>query len=179
LTKLARENEAIHVRNTLSTISIFVAKIDGEEQISEFGPLGDPEGNDVMELPSLYLKNAQFRKQLQRGIYEIIDADDPDVLEAVAAQKASWDASQAAKETNDALIDRQQPRAFTGVPCIAQEGRQSCSEFALSAKANNSERPPLCSKHTFLAPQYTPEETGKFIDNKPEVHWNRIQLTGR
>jgi hypothetical protein len=179
LTKLAREDESIHVKNTLSTITVLVVRIGGNEEISEFGPAGDREGNDVMELPSLYLKNAQFRKQLQRGIYEIIDADDPAVLEAMAAQKAAWDAQQSAKSENDALIDRQQVKAFSGVQCIAQDGRLQCAEFAISAKANNTEKPALCSRHVHLSSQYTPEETGRFVDSKPEVRWNRIQLQGR
>jgi hypothetical protein len=179
LTKLAREDEAIHVRNTLSTITVLVVRISNNDEISEFGPSGDPEGNDVMELPSLYLKNAQFRKQLQRGIFEIIDADDPAVLEAMDAQKAAWEATQNAKHENDAIIDRQQVKAFSGIQCIAQEGRLQCAEFAISAKANNNEKPPLCTRHAHLASQYVSEETGKFIDNKPEVHWTRIQLQSR
>lgn len=175
LTRLAREDEAIHVRNTLSTISVLVVRVGGNEEISEFGPFGDREGNDVMELPSLYLKNAQFKRQLQKGIYEIIDADDPEVLEAIKAQKAAWAAQQSAKTENDALIARQETKAFSGKQCIAQEGRGTCAEFAISS--NTTERPPLCSKHAYLAGQYTPEETGKFTDGKPEVQWNRLQLT--
>lgn len=174
LTKLAREDESIVVRNTLSTISVLVLRVGGNEEISEFGPKDDPKGEDVMELPSVYLKNAQFRKQLQRGIYEIIDADDPEVLDAIEAQKSAWAAQQSAKTENDALISRQEVKAFSGVQCIAQEGRGTCSEFAISSNPN--ERPPLCSKHSYLAGQYVSEETGQFKDHKAEVRWNRINL---
>jgi hypothetical protein len=175
LTKLAREDESIVVRNTLSTISVLVIRVNGNEEISEFGPKGDPKGEDVMELPSLYLKNAQFRKQLQKKIYEIIDADDPQVLDAMEAQQSAWEASQSAKTENDALIERQAVKAFSGIQCIAQEGRGTCAEFAISSNIN--ERPPLCSKHSYLAGQYVAEETGTFSNNKAEVRWNRISLT--
>jgi hypothetical protein len=175
LTKLAREDESIVVRNKMNTISVLVLRIGGNEEISEFGPLNDPKGEDVMELPSLYLKNAQFRKQLQKGIYEIIEADDPEVLEAMQAQLSAWEASQSAKHENDALIERQAVKAFSGVQCIAQEGRGTCAEFAISSNIN--EKPPLCSKHSYLGGQYISEETGKFNNGKPEVQWSRISLS--
>jgi hypothetical protein len=159
----------------MDTISVFVIRQDGNEEISEFQPKGSADGSDIMELPSTYLKNAQFRKQLQKGIYEIIDADDPDVIDAIDAQKRAWEDQLAAKSENDILVARQQPQAFSGEECIAQEGRGQCTRFAI--KANSNEKPPLCSTHLHLASQYTPEETGRFLNGKPEVRWNRIQVT--
>ncbi len=179
LTAFARDNEAIHVRNTMDMIAVFTMKVDGADEVSEFGPANDPKGDDIMELPSSYLKNAQFRKQLQRGVFEIIDGDDPAVVEAFSSQKRVWEASQAAKSEADHLVDRNQVRAFSGLNCIAQEGRGTCPEFAISASKNNREKPPLCSKHAHLSSQYTPEETGKFVEGKPEIQWNRVQIQGR
>lgn len=174
LIKFAREGEAITVRNKVKSITVFVAKIDGVDEQSEFQAYGDPNGNDVLELPSVYLKNANFRTALKRKILEIVDADDPDVLDAFEAQNRAWDAQQAAKEESDRMVALQSPRAFSGIQCLAQEGRAQCSEFAISSKV--SERPPLCSKHAHLSHQYAPEETGKFIDGKPEVQWRRVTL---
>jgi hypothetical protein len=74
------------------------------------------------------------------------------------------------------MIDRQQPKAFSGTQCLEQEGRSRCSEFAI--RTNNSERPPLCQKHAHLASQYTPEETGEFKDLKPVVRWNKVRIQG-
>lgn len=176
LDTFAREGESIIARNTQDTITVFVAKIDGNEEISEFGPKGDPHGGDVMEIPSKYLKNAQFRKILRKGIIEIIDGDNPDVVTAFEADQASWAAQQSAKHESDQFLDQQQVRAFSGVQCIAQEGRGTCAEFAISAQKNNREKPPLCSKHAYLAGQYTPEETGRFVEGKPEIHWNRVSI---
>lgn len=178
LTKYAVEGSAIYVQNTLPTISMLVIRVDGAEEESEFGPAGSPNGSDVMELPSVYLKNAQFRKQLKLGIFKIVDADDPNVVSAFENQQKAWEAQQQAKAESDKYIDAQQPRAFSGVQCLAQEGRNQCSEFAIYAQ-NTRERPPLCQKHSHLSGQFTPEETGTFTDGKPDIRWNRVSILGR
>lgn len=171
LTKLAREDEAITVQNNEPTIVIFVP--EGSSDPLQWGPKGDPFGEDIMELPSTILRSAQFRKQLVRGLLSIVDADEPAVLHAVLAQQQAWQAKNSAREETDHLIAQQQPKAYSGHQCIAQEGRQSCSEFAISSQ-NSREKPPLCSKHAHLASQYVPEENGQFQDGKPVVQWNRV-----
>lgn len=174
LDRYAREGETITVRNNESTITVFVAKIDGDEEPIEWGAHGSPIGDDVQEVSAVLLKNAKFRKALQRGIFDIVEADDEEVLDAFAAQKSAWKAQRAAKEEADRLVAMQQPRAYSGSQCLAQEGRLQCPEFAISSKA--SEKPPLCSKHAHLSHQFTPEETGKFVDGKPEVNWVHVKL---
>lgn len=176
LTRLAREGETITVRNLLNTITVLVIKVAGNEEISEFAAHGDPNGGDFMELPSTYLKNPQFRKSMQQEIYDIVDADDPEVIGAVVAQRASWKAAQSMRDEAERMVQSQAPRAFSGTQCLAQDGRSQCAEFAISSKT--SERAPLCTRHSHLAHQYAPEETGKFIDGKPEVAWHRVKLFG-
>ena len=178
LSRFANENGSIYVCNNLPIIAVFVIKVDGAEEESNFAAKGDPAGGDVMDLPYSYLKNAQFRRQLQLEIFEIIEADDPDVVEAAKAQKLAWASAQQAKSESDRFIDAQQPKAFSGHQCLAQEGRSQCSEYAIFS-TNTRERPPLCSKHAHLASQFTPEETGQFTDGKADVRWNRVSILGR
>lgn len=175
LDSFAREGETITVHNKLDTITVFTHKVDGEDEPIEWQANGSPTGEDYQELDSKLLKNAKFRKALQRGVFEIVEADDPEVLDAWDAQKRAWDAQRQAKEEADRLVAMQQPRAYSGNQCLAQEGRLQCPEFAISSK-NTNEKPPLCSKHAHLAHQFAPEETGKFVDGKPEVNWVRVQL---
>lgn len=177
INRLVNENESIIVKNTLDSIAVLVVKVDGAEEQCQFAAAGDPLGEDVMELPSTYLRNAQFRKQLQLGIFKLVDADNPDVLDAMDNQLRAWEAAQVAKAESDRFVEAQQPRAFSGVQCLAQEGRHQCTEYAIYAQ-NNRERPPLCQKHAHLAAQYTPEETGAFKDGKPEIRWNRVEVLG-
>lgn len=177
LAKLANENESIIVQNTLRTISVLVIKVDGAEEESNFAASGDPNGGDVMELPSLYLRNAQFRKQLQLGIFKIVEADNPEVLGAFDNQQKAWEAAQIAAQESDRFIEAQAVRAFSGIQCLAQEGRKQCTEFAIYAQ-NHRERPPLCQKHMHLAGQFTPEETGTFTGGKPDIAWSRIVIQG-
>lgn len=177
LDRYARDGETITVRNNENTITVFVAKLDGQEEPIEWEAHGSPVGGDVQEVSAVLLKNAKFRKALQRGIFDIVEADDEEVLDAFAAQKAAWESQRQAKDEADRLVSMQQPRAYSGHQCLAQEGRAQCAEFAISSKTN--ERPPLCSKHSHLSHQFAPEETGKFVDGKPEVNWVRVQLQGR
>jgi hypothetical protein len=175
LDRFAREGETITVHNKLDTITVFSRKINGEEDPLEWKANGDPTGEDYQEVDAALLKDAKFRKALQRDIFEIVDADDPEVLDAWSAQKSAWAAQRQAKEEADRLVAMQQPRAYSGNQCLAQEGRVQCPEFAISSK-NANEKPPLCSKHAHLSHQFAPEETGKFTDGKPEVNWVRVQL---
>lgn len=178
LAKFAREGEAIYVQNTLKTIAVLAVPVEGVTEPVEFGPIGDPLGEDVQELPSVYLKNAQFRRQLNLGTYKIVGADDDEVLEAAAAQQRAYQMREDAKGGNDQFITAQQPRAFSGQQCLAQEGKFQCSEYAIFGQ-NNRDVPPLCSKHAHLRAQFAPEETGEFKDGKPVVNWIRVSLLGR
>lgn len=178
LTQFARENESIHVQNTASTITVFTARVEGADEVSEFAASGDPSGNDVMELPSTYLKLARFREALRKGILKIVDGDDPAVVDAYENQQNAYEAQQQTKAESERLIAAQPIRAFSGVQCLAQDGRNQCAEFAVYAQ-NTRERPPLCQKHAHLASQFTPEETGTFTDGQADVRWNQVALIGR
>lgn len=178
LAKFAREGEAIHVKNTQPNIVVHVFNVEGHEDPVEFDASTSHSGDSVKELPATYLKQASFRKALSQGILEIVDADDPEVLDAAEAWSASWKAQQEAKEQADRFLEAQQPKSFSGVQCLAQEGRHQCPDFAIYAQ-NNRERPPLCSRHAYLAQQFTPEETGTFTNGKADVRWTRVTLLGR
>lgn len=173
LTELASQAEYIHVRNTLPNIAVFTRVNQGNLEISEFGPKGDPEGNDVMQLSASYLRDASFSKQLQKGIFEIIDADNPAVVAAFEAQRAAWATQQAQKEQTDAISAAHRPKNVSGTDCIAVDGSAPCSEKAVYA-TNYRERPPLCQRHQFLQPQYVGEETGRFVNGRPEMQWSRV-----
>lgn len=174
LDSFAREGETITVRNLQSNITVFVRKINGQDDPIEWDAKGSPSGEDYQEVDSLLLKDAKFRTALKREILEIVDAEDDQVLDAWAAQKSAWDSQNQAKAEADRMVSLQQPRAYSGNQCLAQEGRSQCAEFAITSKT--SERPPLCSKHSHLSHQFTPEETGKFVDGKPEMNWVRVQM---
>src|SRR4051812_10326706 len=141
LQNLANQNEYIHVRNTLPNRAIFTRVHNGNLEISEFGPKGDPEGEDVMQLSASYLRDAAFSKQLQKGIFEIIDADNPAVIDAFNAQRASWATQQAQKEQADMITQAHLPKNVSGTDCIATDGTAPCTERAVYA-TNYRERPP-------------------------------------
>lgn len=174
LTKLAKEGDGLQVQNTLGSIAVF--RLNDQED-TEWAAKGDLEGNDIKEVPSTYLKNSNFRQAVLRGIFTIIDADNPEVLEAVEAQRNAWEAKQAQRADAEATIVKTQGRSFTGTQCISMEQGRQCSEYSVISGKNMNEKPALCQKHAHLANQYVPIETGKIVDEKPEVIWSRASLT--
>lgn len=177
LSKVVDPNKAIIVKNQLNNIVVFNLKIDGAVEESEWKPSGDRDGEDVMELPSTYLLNARFRETLNKGILKIIDADDPEVVEAFDAQVQAYKEAQERKNHSDYLIEGTLPRAFSGTPCIAKEGGRPCPEYALSSN-NTNERPPLCQHHQYLAGTFVPEVRERLDDNgKPVTNWVPVRMT--
>ena len=178
LKSLVSESTSITVSNQLTNIVCFNYRVDGGTDECEFQAKGDSNGDDTMELPSTILLNAKFRDAVSKGILKIVEADDPDVIEAFEAKNKAWAAQQEAKKQSDMFIESQQPKAFSGRQCLAQEGRGQCVEYAIYS-TNSNERPPLCQKHAHLASQFVPEETGTFTNNKPDVEWRRVTTLGR
>jgi hypothetical protein len=176
LAHYAKDGESIHVKNTLKTITVFQKRVDGAEEISEFQASGSPTGEDVMELPSSYLKDAKFREALRKGIFKIVGADSQEVLDAYEAQTNSYEAARQGESESDKLMNAQPIRAFSGTQCLAPDGRSQCAEFAVYA-TNTRERPPLCQKHAHLSSQYISQETGKFTDGKADVQWTRVGMS--
>jgi hypothetical protein len=125
-------------------------------------------------------ETVETSEALQNEVLKVVDADDPDVLDAIEAQKAAVRSQRQAAEEADRFVEAQQPKSFSGLQCLAQEGRHQCTEYALTSSATAlRERPPLCQKHHHQASQFVPEETGTFKDGKPEVRWTRVSIQGR
>lgn len=175
LKRLAREGESLTVRNPNKNILVFTPSVQSPNDYTTWEAVGDPQGEDIQEIPASFLANSKFSAAILKGVLEIIDADDPAILDAIEAQRNSWQAKQQLRSDSDRMIESQQVKAYSGKQCIAQEGRGTCSEFSISS-GNNNERPPLCSKHAHLGHEYLPEETGKFVEGKPEVRWTKPSL---
>lgn len=173
LTRLAKEGDAIVVRNTQPGITIF---FDEQLKLStEWGPNGDLNGNDVREVSAAYLRNPEFRQNVLRGIFVIEDA--PEILqEALNAQKAEWAARQTAKADSANNLQRMADRTIgRGLTCIAPKGKTLCGNMTLVMGSNREEHPPLCSEHSHMVNEFTQEETGSYADGKPTKVWRRVR----
>lgn len=181
LTTLAQQaagTAPVVVRNKLNGIATFTDENTKIQVIWE--AYGDPTGKDIKEVSPLLLNNPQFREQILRGIFEIVDTQiNPDVLaNALNAQRGAWEARQLA--ASNAAVEVQKANDVviaTGQSCIAPRGpRDLCGAYALQmGKEEDNSRPPLCAEHQHLAPQYAPTTTGRQVDGKDEVIWKRVQ----
>lgn len=172
LTRLAKEGDAIVVRNTQPGITIF-----SDEQLkltTEWGPNGDPNGNHIREVSAAYLRNPEFRQNILRGIFVIEDA--PEILqEALDAQKAEWDSRQQTKIDSAKTLQHMADRTIgRGLTCIAPRGRTLCGSITLKMGNDPEEHAPLCPEHSHMVNEFAREETGSFgADGKPVTVWRR------
>lgn len=163
------------VRNNLPGIVTFTDDNTKIQTIWE--GRNDRNGGDVKEVPPSLLQNPQFREQVLRGIFEIVDMDNnSDVLQhALDAQRAHWDARQLEAANASAEIQKANDTVIaTGQPCIAPKGRELCGSYSLVMGTDPTAEPPLCDEHKSLARAYAPQQTGRLVDGKPEVVWKRV-----
>lgn len=119
------------VRNTQRGPTVF-SDIASRVEIT-WGGRNDPEGNDFQYVPDSVVENVNFIRNLQQGIFEIVEATDPEVE---AKLRAQTEAIQRRREINrqqaEAVMDRnaEQPirtvsidekGQVTTVPTISEE----------------------------------------------------------
>ena len=172
LTRLAREGESITVRNTQKGLAVFTNDLGTQDQ-TEWQGTGDPEGRDILEIPATYLRNANFRRMLNLGVFVIEDADNPEVLRAAEAQRGAWTARNRHNEQVDSISIHQQPQSSAGRYVIDDKGKSIYTEAPTSIRTLGDKIP------QGAGPGWVMTETGNFIDGKAEVIWSQPQITGR
>lgn len=145
----------------------------------EWQGAGDPSGADVQAVPEEFLQNVNFIRAVQRGILVIENAEDnPEVTEAIERQNKAWAyrREQAQKSAEDS-IDQQANNDIVTTDCIAP----ACSNVVTLKEKQKNERPPLCSTHESMAPQYVPidDVSGGNAEDSAPRKWNRVTVTAR
>jgi hypothetical protein len=176
LSRLASEGEIIAVRNTQPGITVF-----SDPQLNhttEWAGDGDLNGGHIREVPAIYLRNPEFRQNLQRGIFVIEEA--PEALaEAIQAQQAEWASRQQAKADSAKTLERMADRTVgRGKTCIAPKGKDLCGNITLAMGAKADERPPLCPEHSHMVNEFVAVATGQIKDGKEEMGWRRAKFAG-
>ena len=78
----------VSVRNLVRTLTVF-SDIPTKTAV-EWGPAGDPSGNDIQQVPDALLEHPRFLKAVGIGIFEIIDMNDPVLADAIQRQAAAY-----------------------------------------------------------------------------------------
>lgn len=183
LSFLARQGgtsgEPVVIQNNLPGIATFTDENTKIQTIWE--GRGDPQGRDVKEVPPILLQNPQFREQILRGIFGLVDTlEHPEILgNALDAQRAAWDSRQLALASASAEVEKANDVVIaTGLSCIAPKGpRELCGSYALVMGKTPEDHPPLCQDHIHMAAQYAPTNTGRLVNGKDEVIWKRVTVS--
>lgn len=168
------------VRNTEKGPTILSLDPKGSSFV-EWQGSGDMNGADVQIVPDEYRQNVAFLRAVQRGILVIENADDnPDVLDAIGKQNAAWEARrQRAASEAEASIDQQANNDIVTLPCVGPNARGQgiCGTDVPVRDIQKDQKPPLCSNHSDLAPQFIPEES--MVNGKSQRIWTRMTMGHR
>lgn len=150
------------------------------KEFVEWAGANDPMGNDVQAVPESFLSNVNFLRCVQRGIFVIENEEDnPEVVEAIQRQNAAWKARrEAAAEKASAAIDHQANNDLVTVTCVGpgERGGQCANVVAVKEKVK-ADKPPLCSTHEGLAPQYVRNDN---VEGDSTIHeWKRVTIGAR
>ena len=156
------------VKNPLPHPVIYGRK--GEESII-WDASGDPSGGDVQEVSDDFAQHADFLKSVSRGVLEVIDADDPEVLTRLRRKTAQHIdekyADAEGRTADDALksFDRVPDRSIVSMTCVGPDQRGSgvCGTVVMVAPAFAQKYPPLCPPHGPLQPEFVRDSAGKWV----------------
>lgn len=166
------------VRNTEGGPTV-LSDLKSKEYV-EWAGANDPNGADVQPVPEEFLNNVNFLRCVQRGILVIENPEDnPEVTAAIERQNAAWQARrEQAKKNAEATIDHQANNDLVSVQCVGPGGRGGQCENTVPVKdKQRADKPPLCSTHESLAPQYVRNDN---VEGDSTVHeWKRVTLTAR
>lgn len=150
------------------------------KEFVEWAGKDDPDGNDVQPIPTSFLQNVNFLRCVQRGILIVENPEDnPELAVAIERQNAGWAArrEQAQKKATEA-IDQQANNDLIAVPCVGPGQRGGQCDNTVSVKdKQKADKPPLCSTHEGLAPQYVRNDN---VEGDSTVHeWKRVTMAPR
>ncbi len=166
-------NAPVMVRNTEAGPTV-LSDLRTKEYV-EWQGADDPNGGDVQAVPEEFLNNVNFMRAVQRGILVIENPEDnPDIAAAIAKQNAAWSArrERAQQQANDSIV-MEASNDLISTNCIGP----NCTNMVAVKEKVRDQKPPLCSQHDGLAPQYV--RTDNVSGEETKVTWNRVTVTGR
>lgn len=168
-------NAPVLVRNTEGGPTV-LSDLRTKEYV-EWQGAGDPTGADVQAVPEEFLQNVNFLRAVQRGILVIENAEDnPEITQAIERQNAAWARRrEEAKKSAEDSIDQQANNDLITTECILQ----ACTNVVTLKEKQKNEKPPLCSTHESLAPQFVPVDDVSGDTEGAIRKWNRVTVTAR
>lgn len=161
-------NTMMLVRNKHGNPTVFCDEVSGMKQ--KWGPAGDPLGDDLQQIPTAMLSNIDFVRALNRGVFEIVNAD-ADTAALLEMQARSWqDRQAAAAAAVQASFDPNANNDLIQVACLVG----GCADLVLVKEKQKDAKPPLCDRHQGLASQFVPTVTGSTPQGTEIIHWDSV-----
>lgn len=142
---------------------------------------GDPNGEDIVEVPADVCRLPAFRKALKQGLFvEVTDQEQID--QADQAQREHWQATRDRVHKDSEPLERPEDNSYEALTCIgpADNGAQGkkCGAILTMKSEELKDKPPLCSRHKKLASNYIPTEI-QDDEGNASVVWNPVTLSKR
>lgn len=122
----------------------------------EWQGAGDPQGEDVQQVPKSLINNMAFARSLRRGVLEVVEADEDvaNLLAKQVSQQERLDAQRA--EQLAATLERSTNDQIQALPCMGPGERAgtSCGVMVPMTREQLEQGPPLCARHAHLASQF-------------------------
>lgn len=133
---------------------------------------GDPNGEDIQEVPEELLKNAGFVRAQRKGVFEIVNDIDAEVLYR-KTQTDNYAARQAAEQASvdSALEASSRDNDLVPVKCLLS------GEELMMREGDLRDRPPLADRFRDRADEFVSQETGEMDPTgKSKVRWVHVQI---
>lgn len=166
----------IMVRNTHTGPTVF----SNNDVKVEWAGYGDPFGGDVQPVPETLFNDPNFYRAMNSGLFEKI-TDEGVIEEQARLQREQYQTAQAAKKNaGKSLLDETPDQDILVLNCLGDNPKGGiCGEGVNIRSKDRAEVPPLCPRHQRLRSQFIAEETGRVVQGKPEVAWQRVTMAPR
>lgn len=171
--------DQVIARNTLNQHVVLSSDAKGTDFI-EWHAAGDGNGNDVQYVSPEIARGAAFRRLVNKGIVEITDENAPEVVAAFGNQAAAWhQRSAATSQAAQASIEHVQQNDTIALECVGPDSRGTgpCGVPVPVKEKTKNDKPPLCTQHAGLAPQFIPEQ--QQVGTEIKTVWLRPTMTAR
>jgi hypothetical protein len=145
---------SVMVQNQMDGPTVIAADVKRSYEMI-FAGKGDPQGEDVQEVPEELLRTKAFRDALRKGILAVIEGEDhPVVMAAMARQSTTFqDRMKAEQTTAREVMNAVAENDIVVVNCIGPGPRTGavCGDQVPVKDKEQASRPPLCDRHRHLS----------------------------
>lgn len=145
---------SVMVQNQMPGPTVIAADVKRSYEMI-FAGKGDPQGEDVQEVPEELLRTKAFRDALRKGVLAVIEGEDhPVVVAALARQSSAFKDRMAAEQVNAReVMNSVAENDIVVVNCIGPGPRAGavCGDQVPIKDKDQASLPPLCDRHRHLA----------------------------